>query len=68
MLDNELSEALSDVTFVAVCGTNHTLASKASVTLEDLKNSRQIVLRDSGIEKALTLVGWVLSSAGRSAT
>ncbi|MCJ8317191.1 LysR family transcriptional regulator [Idiomarina sp.] len=58
MLDNELSEALSDVTFVAVCGTNHTLASKASVTLEDLKNSRQIVLRDSGIEKSSD-IGWL---------
>ncbi|ASG64898.1 LysR family transcriptional regulator [Idiomarina piscisalsi] len=58
MLDNELSEALSDVTFIAVCGKGHALALKASVTLEDLKNSRQIVLRDSGIEKSSD-IGWL---------
>ena len=43
---------------MAVCGAKHPLAQKQNVTPDDLKQYRQIVLRDSGIEKK-TDIGWL---------
>ncbi|RUO75341.1 LysR family transcriptional regulator [Idiomarina seosinensis] len=58
VLDNELSEVICDVEFIAVCGAQHGLAQKNTVTPEDLKSCRQIVLRDSGTEKRID-IGWL---------
>jgi DNA-binding transcriptional LysR family regulator len=57
-LANELSEDLCQLEFIAVCGAQHLLAQKKNVTPEDLKQYRQIVLRDSGVEKK-TDIGWL---------
>ncbi|CUA85816.1 LysR family transcriptional regulator [Pseudidiomarina woesei] len=57
-LANELSEDLCQMEFMAVCGAKHPLAQKHNVTPEDLKQYRQIVLRDSGQERQID-VGWL---------
>lgn len=57
-LANELSEDLCQLKFMAVCGAKHPLASKNKVTPDDLKQYRQIVLRDSGLEQK-TDIGWL---------
>lgn len=57
-LTNELSEALCAVDFVAVCGAMHPLASNEEQSLESLKSCRQIVLRDSALERRSD-IGWL---------
>lgn len=57
-LANELSEDLCQLEFIAVCGAKHPLAQKKKVTPDDLKQHRQVVLRDSGLEKK-TDIGWL---------
>ncbi|WP_113907695.1 LysR family transcriptional regulator [Aliidiomarina celeris] len=57
-LTNDLSEPLCTVEFVAVCGAMHPLAEPEEQTLESLKSCRQIVLRDSALQRRSD-VGWL---------
>lgn len=57
-LSDELSEAVCSVDFVAVCGAMHPLATDEEQSLESLKSCRQIVLRDSALERRSD-VGWL---------
>lgn len=58
------AESLDMVTMVPVVAASHPLASKASLTMADLTNETQIVLRDLGADSAATSeddknVGWL---------
>lgn len=56
---DNLSEDICQVTFVAVAGRDHPLNQPPrELTLEELKNCRQIVLRDSGVLEKKD-VGWL---------
>ncbi|MGI1679099.1 MAG: LysR family transcriptional regulator [Cellvibrionaceae bacterium] len=57
--DNFIAEHICDVEFIAVASPNHNLFStKASITHNDLKLHRQIVVRDSAIKNKVDS-GWL---------
>lgn len=58
-LANNLSEDLCQVEFIAVAGRAHPLSTpERELTLEELKQCRQIVLRDSALQEKKD-VGWL---------
>ncbi|MGH1471706.1 MAG: LysR family transcriptional regulator [Cellvibrionaceae bacterium] len=59
--DHLISEHLSDIEFIAVAASSHKLfSSKSTITHDDLKPHRQIVVRDSAIKTKVNS-GWLQS-------